>query len=453
MKQGNAGRRLAITVVVLVLSTRRGQAQIPEQFTNLRVLPKDMPRKELVRTMRGWTGALGVRCGHCHTGGNPETLEGVDFASDAKWEKRTARQMLRMVRALDSDYVQRLEARPATGGPPVAAVPPVGCVTCHRGLARPETIDAVLERILAAEGPAAAVRTYKELRSKYLGRGSYDFGEGPVNMLAERLIGEKRAPEAALLLEMSAEYNPDAAWVQHLLGEARLATGDRARALTTFEHALALNPQNELTRKRVDELSPLAALEPPREGTFLLAVEPNHSTVGFAVPIAGGMTRVTGKFKDFAGQIVMNEQDLSRCSVEITIKATSVDTGIDERDAHLREPIFFDVVAHPLITFKSTRIEKTPDGYLAFGTLTIRGVSREIRLPFRKTGLEWAEGRPFLGIAGEIKLSRSEFGVGTDWRHSAMPNFLGDEVAVELFVWTKLGRHAEEGVDPGPPRP
>jgi hypothetical protein len=248
---------------LLALSARPGAGQIPERFTNLRVFPKDTSRKDLVREMRGWASALGVRCGHCHTGGNPETLEGVDFASDAKWEKRTARSMLRMVRGVEADYLHKLERRPTVTGTTGLRPPPLTCMTCHHGLTRPEALDAVLERSLRAEGAEAAVRTYKELRTKYLDRGSYDFSERSVNTLAERLMQEKRNHDAVVLLEASATFNPDAAWQQHLLGEALLAEGDRTRARAAFARALALNPQNDMTRKRLEELGGPAEA-PPR---------------------------------------------------------------------------------------------------------------------------------------------------------------------------------------------
>ena len=63
-----------------------------------------------------------------------------------------------------------------------------------------------------------------------------------------------RGPDAALILEMSTEFNPDAPWVHHLLGEARLASGDRPRALEAFERALALGPDNPVTRRKIEEL-------------------------------------------------------------------------------------------------------------------------------------------------------------------------------------------------------
>jgi tetratricopeptide (TPR) repeat protein len=257
----HAGRRMTIAAA-LALYAVGAAAQIPDKFTNLRVLPKDISRKDLVMAMRGWATALGVRCGHCHTGGNPDTLQGVDFASDAKWEKRTAREMLRMVLAVEADYLRKIEPRPVGTGERAPAPVALACITCHHGLTRPETLDAAVERVLLAEGPEAAVRTYKDLRAKYLDRGSYDFSERSMNTLAERLMQQKRNRDAALLLEASAEFNPEAGWLQHLLGEARLADGDRAGARTAFTRALALSPENDLTRKRVQELG--AADEAPR---------------------------------------------------------------------------------------------------------------------------------------------------------------------------------------------
>jgi hypothetical protein len=211
--------------------------------------------------MRGWSVALGVRCAHCHVGGNPDTLEGFDFASDAKWEKRTARAMARMVGVLNADYIGRLEPRSAPAGPAPPTVR-VECATCHRGVLRPETIEAVLWRGIEESGPEAALRNYKELRTKYLGRGSYDFSNGPVNMVGERLLAAHRWREALPLLEFNAESHPDASWSVYLLGEARLAGGDGQSALFAFEKAVALDPGNGPARRRVDELRLTASPKP-----------------------------------------------------------------------------------------------------------------------------------------------------------------------------------------------
>jgi len=174
--------------------------------------------------------------------------------------------------------------------------------------------------------------------------------------------------------------------------------------------------------------------------SFRLAAEPNHSTIGFSVPIAAGMTRVTGKFTRFEASVLYDADDPSRWTIDASIEAASVDTGIDERDEDLRGPDFFDTENHPRILFESDAIQRRGDEFVARGTLTIRGVAREIELPFRVTAVDWEEEAPLLGLAAEFSLNRTDFGVGTDWRHTLIPNFLGEEVQVEIFLWTKRGK-------------
>src|SRR5262245_48870567 len=106
------------------------QAQIPSTFKNLKVLPKDISRPALVGQMRQIAGALGVRCGYCHAGGNPQTLEGVNFASDSLETKRVARVMMRMVREINSSLL------PKTGRD-TTRIARVNCFTCHHGARRP----------------------------------------------------------------------------------------------------------------------------------------------------------------------------------------------------------------------------------------------------------------------------------------------------------------------------
>jgi len=173
---------------------------------------------------------------------------------------------------------------------------------------------------------------------------------------------------------------------------------------------------------------------------FRLEAEPNHSTIGFSVPIASGMTRVTGKFTRFEASVLYDADDPSRWTLEASIEAASVDTGIDDRDEDLRGRDFFDTENHPRILFASDEIERRGEDYVARATLTIRGVTRAIELPFRVTVVDWEEGAPLLGLAAELSLNRTDFGVGTDWRHTLIPGFLGEEVKIEIFLWTKRGK-------------
>jgi tetratricopeptide (TPR) repeat protein len=250
--------------IVGLLQAANASAQIPDKFTNLQVFPKDASREEVLGAMRSFSRALGVRCGGCHEyrGQDPGAIENVDFASDAKPEKKTARAMMKMTRAINEDYLAHLES---DAGPEGTTAPPrvnVECVTCHRGLSRPETIGAVLARSLAKDGPDAAVHAYRELRTKYLASGSYDFSERPLNELVERLVDEGRGKEALALAQLNVELNPDSGAAQYGLGTALVTSGDRLRGIEALERSLVLEPGNRRARRKLDELKSPASPKP-----------------------------------------------------------------------------------------------------------------------------------------------------------------------------------------------
>src|SRR5687767_15922596 len=123
-----------VTVLVLAALPASAAAQIPEKFENLQYFRKDIARDSLVQTMRGFSFALGVRCQYCHTGGDGISFEGVVFAADDKPAKVKARAMLRMVDQINGSILPTL---PSRAEPRVA----VDCVTCHRGLPLPKTLQ------------------------------------------------------------------------------------------------------------------------------------------------------------------------------------------------------------------------------------------------------------------------------------------------------------------------
>ena len=107
-----------------------GQQPAP---VNLKVLPKDMPRPDVVRIMRTFAQGLGVRCQHCHVGEGND-LSKFDFASDAKPTKETARKMLTMVMEINNKHLAGVGEAPAAGANKVT------CYTCHRGTTKPLTV-------------------------------------------------------------------------------------------------------------------------------------------------------------------------------------------------------------------------------------------------------------------------------------------------------------------------
>ena len=166
-----------------------------------------------------------------------------------------------------------------------------------------------------------------------------------------------------------------------------------------------------------------------------IKIDNNHSTIGFWVPIMGGLSKVSGKFTDFS--IVLNDdsRDITKCSVKVVIKTSSIDTGIPARDAHLKTADFFDTEKFPEITFESTRIRKQGKSFVATGNLTMRGVTKEIELPFDITGKVATKNLTNIGYAAKLKLNRRDYSV--NWEHPTSPNFVGDEVEVDIRLISK----------------
>jgi len=117
------------------------------QFHNLKVLPVNISHDELLATMRGFARALGTRCDFCHAAGAPgaDGRPQLDFASDAKPQKENARTMIRMTRAINADYIKKVEPEMDN---------PVTCGTCHRGHQHPEPFNPPAPEQRAAPSPA-----------------------------------------------------------------------------------------------------------------------------------------------------------------------------------------------------------------------------------------------------------------------------------------------------------
>jgi len=166
-------------------------------------------------------------------------------------------------------------------------------------------------------------------------------------------------------------------------------------------------------------------------------IDTNHSTIGFAVSIMGGLSKVNGKFTDFTITLINDEKDVTKSSVNVVIKATSISTGITDRDKHLRTADFFDVDKYPEITFQSRRIEKKGKQLVAIGTFTMHGVSKEIQLPFTITGVEKdpVAKKMNVGYSARITLNRRDFGI--NWQHQTVANFVGDNVEIEINLITR----------------
>src|SRR5687767_1214936 len=237
-----------VVVTVQISWATSAASQIPQKFENLQFFPRDTPRDSLLQVMRGFSFALGVRCQHCHTGGDGVSFEGVNFASDDKAAKRNARFMLRMVDSLNTTV---LAALPERTTPPVF----VECATCHRGLSKPTTLARTLAQTITEQGVDSAVARYRRLRRDEMVLGRYDFGEWSMNELARTLREQGKTAEAIVMLELNAEFFPSSPAIDLALGDLHRERGERDKALTRYRMVLEKQPNNQAARRRVEEMT------------------------------------------------------------------------------------------------------------------------------------------------------------------------------------------------------
>lgn len=130
------------------------QADIFDDPQNLEVLPDTISPESLRATMRGFSMGTGLRCSNCHDGEEGADLSTYDFASDEKELKQVARQMLKMVMAINGEYLEPLGEDHTQ----------VQCITCHRGVKVPRMTQEILTRAATKSGVEGLNKTYRELR-------------------------------------------------------------------------------------------------------------------------------------------------------------------------------------------------------------------------------------------------------------------------------------------------
>ena len=163
-------------------------------------------------------------------------------------------------------------------------------------------------------------------------------------------------------------------------------------------------------------------------------VDPTHSSIGFAVRHMV-VSKVKGYFNEYTATILYDDKDITKSSAEVTIKTASIDTRDAKRDEHLRTPDFFDAAKYPEIAFKSKRIEKSGEGFVAVGDLTMRGVTKEIQLPFTFAGVvtdPWGNTR--LGLSASTKLNRQDYGVSWSKSLDSGGLVVADDVEIAIEI-------------------
>jgi polyisoprenoid-binding protein YceI len=165
-------------------------------------------------------------------------------------------------------------------------------------------------------------------------------------------------------------------------------------------------------------------------------IDPVHSHAEFKVRHLM-ISNVKGEFKGVTGKLNHNEADITKSGVEVSIDATSVNTGDAQRDGHLKSADFFDVEKFPTLTFKSTRVSRNKDGVLTVaGDLTIHGVTRnvvfEVDGPSAPMKDPWGNTR--IGLSANTRINRKDFGLTWNAALETGGLMVSDEVAITLDV-------------------
>jgi len=158
-----------------------------------------------------------------------------------------------------------------------------------------------------------------------------------------------------------------------------------------------------------------------------------HSDVGFQIRHL--VSKVRGRFTDYDGTIVVDKARPDASSVELKIRAASIDTGNAKRDEDLRSANFFEVEKYPEITFKSTKITpKGGDSYDVTGILTMHGVTREVTLPVTFLGFSKMGPMDKAGFETATTLNRKDYGIVWNRPLDVGGTLLGDDVLISISV-------------------
>ncbi|MFZ5850632.1 MAG: YceI family protein [Actinomycetota bacterium] len=160
-----------------------------------------------------------------------------------------------------------------------------------------------------------------------------------------------------------------------------------------------------------------------------------HSRLGFVARHAM-VTSVRGQFADFAGRLHLDAEDPTRSTAQVTIQVASINTGQEQRDAHLRSPDFFDVEKYPEMTFTSTRAEQVgEDAFRLAGDLTIRDVTRPVTLDITYNG---SAKDPFgnlrAGFEGRATVNRKDWNLTWNAALETGGFLVSDKIRLEFDV-------------------
>src|SRR5579863_343851 len=164
-------------------------------------------------------------------------------------------------------------------------------------------------------------------------------------------------------------------------------------------------------------------------------IDSSHSSVHFSVRHLV-IAKVRGTFARWSGSVQVPDGDFSQATVSVTIDASSINTGVDQRDAHLKSPDFFDVAQYPELKFAGRRVEPRSEAEIdVLGDLTIKGTTREVVLRVEQHGQAkdpWGNVRT--AFTAKTSIDRKDFGLTWNQALETGGVMVGDRVDIEAEI-------------------
>lgn len=224
------------------------QWQWPDKPKNITVLPASAVGRELQRTMFSFTSSLGVRCTYCHVGEEGRDFKEYDFTSDAKPAKNKARVMIKMMKSVNTQFLTGLHE---DNSPTMQ----VNCQTCHRGNSTPISLEDQLKKTFDGSGLDSTIRQYRALRDQFYGGYTYNFKEGTLLRLADKIAEDSTKMTAAIaIVNLNIEMYPSFPFSYTHLASWYEDAHNIPAAIEQYQKAVALNPKDERLKKRLEKL-------------------------------------------------------------------------------------------------------------------------------------------------------------------------------------------------------
>ncbi|MES2238727.1 MAG: YceI family protein [Bacteroidota bacterium] len=161
-------------------------------------------------------------------------------------------------------------------------------------------------------------------------------------------------------------------------------------------------------------------------------IDPTHSEIGFKVKHMM-FTNVSGKFESYDTNITTEDDNFEKANIEFSADIDSINTNNTDRDNHLKSGDFFDSESYPKLTFKATSLTKNGDDYELAGDLSLRGVTKAVKLPAEFSGLmkdPWGNTKAGLNISG--KINRKDWGLNWNSALETGGVLVGEEVRLNI---------------------